>query len=176
MATTTEMRLKSADAIDHYRFDYKGLHRYLITLSAYKSKKVFTEKEIVLCVLNALRESCWKHHFDVYAYCFLPDRLVMIARGKAEYSDMKGFLATFRSLSSVALEQRLGHALWKRKYTERVLRKKEDNRSIAAGIFQLPVKAGMISSAAEYQFQGSFVLNSDKLTELSPGDQTQNRQ
>ena len=176
MATTTEMRLRSADATDHYRFDYKGMHRYLIALSAYRSKKVFAVKEIVLDVLNALRESCWRHHFDVYAYCFLPDRLVMLARGKAEYSDMKEFLATFRSLSSAALEPRLGHLLWKRKYTERVLRKKEDNRNIAADIFQLPIKAGLVSSAVEYQFQGSFVLNSVRLTEQSPGRRRQRRE
>ncbi len=143
---------------DRYRFDYRGMHRYLITLPVFGGKKVFTEQSLVEKVLNTLRDSALEHHFDVYAYCFLPDQVALIARGKEETSMMKEFLADFRSRSSAAIEEVLGHALWKRKYLERVLRKTEDSRRIAETIFQMPVKSGLVRISSDYEFQGSFVI------------------
>ena len=156
MAMTTEMHLRET-AESRYRFDYKGMHRYLITLPSFKSQSVFTSREVVIKVLDLLREGTWQHHFDVYAYCFLPDRLVTIIRGKTEYSDMKAFLTSFRATSSLAFEAVLGHPLWKRTYLERVLRKQEDSDKIAAEVYALPVKEGLIAAGGEYPFRGSFV-------------------
>lgn len=169
MGTTTEMHLESGERKETFRFNYKGMHRYIITLPAYKLRPVFTDSTVVLKVLDLLRESCEKHHFDIYAYCFLPDRLVMIARGKTEFADMKVFLSGFRSLAREALEPRLGHPVWKRTYLERVLRKKEDSRKIADEIFFLPVKAGLVAIAADHPFQGSFVLNPSRQVESRGG-------
>ncbi len=156
MAITTEMHLREAEA-SRYRFDYKGMHRYLITLPTFKSRRVFTGREIVIKVLDLMREGTWQFHFDVYAYCFLPDRLVAIIRGKTEYSDMKAFLSSFRASTSTALEPDLGHPVWKRTYLERVLRKQEDSDKIAAEVFGLPVKEGLIPPGGEYPYRGSFV-------------------
>jgi REP element-mobilizing transposase RayT len=164
MATTTEMRLpSSAEESGRFnRFNYLGMHRYLITLPAFKSNPVFKERDVVLGVLDALREASRNHHFDVYAYSYLPDTLTLIVRGKEERSDMKQFLTAFRQASSEKLLSRLGHPLWKKKYMERVLRKKEDTKVVARDLFQSPVRAGLAPSAAEYEFQGSFVTNVTK--------------
>ena len=161
MATPTEMHLPSsvAEGGGTHKFNYLGMHRYLITVPAFKPESAFKERETVLAVLDTLREASWSHHFDVYAYSFLPDVLTLIIRGKEEKSDMKQFLAAFRHGSSERLEARLGHPLWKKKYMERVLRKTEDTRAVAQDIFQGPVRAGLAPSAAEYEFQGSFVTN-----------------
>ncbi len=168
MATTTEMHLPSSaeESGRTNKFNYLGTHRYLITLPAFKANSVFKERETILAVLDALREASWNHHFDVYAYSFLPDQLTLIVRGKEEHSDMKQFLVTFRHASSERMEARLGHPLWKKKYMERVLRKKEDTKAVARDIFQGPVRTGLARTAEEYEFQGSFVTNVTKtLTE-----------
>ena len=141
------------------RFDYKGTHRYLITLPVPASRKVFTGRERVVRVLDILREVCWARRFDVYAYCFLPDRLILIIRGRSEESDMRSFLTDFREQSSAALASELLHPLWKRTYLERVLRKTEDSRRIAQDVFRLPVKSGLASDPESYPFQGSFVVS-----------------
>lgn len=143
---------------DRYRFDYKGMHRYTVTLPVYGSKKVFTEQQRVVAVLNCLRDVTIKHKFDVYAYCFLPDQLLLIVRGKSDDANLKEFLADFRASSSAGLQSDLGHPLWKKKYLERVLRKTEDTRRIAEQLFRAPVKAGLVKSDGEYPFQGSFVV------------------
>ena len=158
MAMTSEMHLRESGQSSGHRFDYRGMHRYLITLQTFKSSTVFTGKEVILRILDLLRESSWKFHFDIYAYCFLPDRMVMIAKGKEESSDMKAFLSSFRATSTEVMQPTLGHPLWKRTYMERVLRKTEDSKRVAEEVFQLPVRAGLAPSAADYEFQGSFVL------------------
>lgn len=156
MAMTTEMHLRETEE-SHYRFNYKGMHRYLITLPSFRLQSIFTGPEIVLKVLDLLRDTTWKFHFDVYAYCFLPDRLVTIIRGKTEYSDMKAFLSAFRASSAATLEPGLGHPLWRRTYLERVLRKQEDSERIAAEVYRLPEKEGLVAPGVDYPFKGSFV-------------------
>ncbi len=159
MATTDIMRLPSAGHGEHGdRFNYKGMHRYIITQPVHAGKKPFAGPEPVFTVLNALRESAAEHRFDVYAYCFLPDRLLLIIRGKDDGSDMKAFLSAFRTGSGAALEPSLGHSLWSRKYTERVLRKTEETRVVAREILLTPVKEGLAPSPAAYPFLGSFTV------------------
>ena len=154
--------MRKANGGSGHRFDYKGMHRYVITLTTNRSSTVFTAKSVVLQLLDVLRESCWKHHFDVYAYCCLPHQFVMMVRGKTEYADMKAFLAAFRARSAEVIGDSSGHTLWKRTYTERVLRKKEDSKVVAGEIYQLPVKAGLASTPGDFPYQGSFVLSKSK--------------
>ncbi|PWB61129.1 MAG: hypothetical protein C3F17_13470 [Bradyrhizobiaceae bacterium] len=158
MSMPTGIRLRSADAATGVvRFDYRGMHRYLITLPAGKGGAVLNRPETVVPVLDLLREAGWKEGFDVYAYCFLPARLVLMVRGKDKRSDMKRFLAIFRESSNAFAEATFGHGLWARKYLERVLRKGEQDRDVARSVFDLPRREGVAARGEEYQYQGSFV-------------------
>ncbi len=151
------MRLPSAGHEDHGdRFNYKGMHRYTLTQPVHPGLKPFSTPEPVFSVLNVLRESALAHHFDVVAYCFLPDRLLLVIRGREDTSDMKAFLAAFRTGANAALEPTLGRPLWSRKYTERVLRKTEETRVIARELLLTPVREGLAASAESYPFLGSF--------------------
>ncbi|HMK39894.1 MAG TPA: hypothetical protein VK569_11165 [Bacteroidota bacterium] len=154
----TEMHLPGSGGETGTRFNYRGMHRYLITLLRHPSCLTIAARETVMPTLDVLRESCHAHGFDVYAYCFLPDRLVLLVRGKEDGADMKLFLAGFRKGSESAFGQRTGKRLWSKRYHERVLRKAEVTRSIAEEIFMLPVKAGLVAGTDRYAFQGSFVL------------------
>jgi REP element-mobilizing transposase RayT len=145
-------------APQRFRFDYRGMHRYLVTLPVFRSRALFVEGETVVKVLDTLRDAAQKQRFDVYAYCFLPTELVLVVRGKDEQAHLKKFLSEFRSTSSSAMEQILGHSLWKKKYFERVLRKSEESKQVIEGVFRLPAKAGLAKASAEYEFQGSFVF------------------
>jgi len=158
MGMVSEMHLPGGGGEPGTRFNYRGMHRYLITLLRHPSCLTIADRETVIPTLDVLRDSCHAHGFEVYAYCFLPDRLVLLVRGKEEGADMKLFLTGFRTGSDSAFGQRTGKRLWSKKYQERVLRKTEVTRTIAEEIFRLPVKAGLASATDRYAFQGSFVL------------------
>lgn len=158
MGMVTEMRLPGGGGEAGTRFNYRGMHRYLITLLPHPSCGPVTDRETVIATLGALRDACHAHGFEVYAYCFLPGRLVLLVRGKEETADMKAFLSAFRAASDSLFGTRTGKRLWSKKYQERVLRKTEVTRAIAEEIFALPVKAGLAPAKDAYPFQGSFVL------------------
>ena len=156
MALTTEMHLPSEQKHDGHTFTYTGKFRYMITLATYESKLLFTDEGHVRQVLDRLSTSSRTHHFEVLAYCFLPEKLVIVIGGKEETSDMRAFLADFRASSGEALASTLKHPVWGRRYLERVVRKREDLHMVIREIFRLPVKAGLADSPAKYLFQGSF--------------------
>ncbi len=164
MGMVTEMHLPGGGGEPAARFNYRGMHRYLITLLAHPSCRALVERETVIPTLDLLRDAGRAHGFDVYAYCFLPDRLVLLVRGKEENSDMKVFLAAFRSASESAFGARTGKRLWSKRYQERVLRKTEVTRTIAEEVFRIPVKAGLAGATERYAFQGSFVIASEPST------------
>jgi hypothetical protein len=157
VAIPTIIKLKSLEESAGERFDYIGKHRYLLTLPVFGTHPVFADSARAVAVLDKLREACWQHHFDVYAYSFLPTRLVLIVRGREEVSRLKDFLRFFRQQSNDRLAEELGRPLWSRKYLERVLRKTEPSIDAARGIFMLPVTEGLATIPTEYPLQGSFV-------------------
>lgn len=159
MASVEVMRLPSAEyPASGPRFDYKGMHRYLVTLPTYHEKPLFSAQEVVFSVLGRLREDAMAHKFDVYAYCFLPGKLLLIIRGRDETSDMKGFLAAFRGATNAMVMEQTKHPAWSKKYMERVLRKGEESKDLAKQLFAAPVKEGLVKSSADYPYLGSFVV------------------
>ncbi len=154
MGLVTEMHLPSEGRGRGGGFSYRGDYRYQISLTTRGA--VFTTREPVLLVLDRLGEVSREHRFEVIAYCFLPDRLVLVVRGKEESSDMRAFLSAFRAASSEALAPNLSRPLWSRKFLERVVRKHENIRTVVRDIYRLPVLAGLASSPEAYSFQGSF--------------------
>lgn len=157
MTTTDVMHLHSAGEEPRPRFDYRGRHRYTITLEVSEDKQVFTTRERVLKALSMLREAAIEHRFEVQAYSFLPSRVLLLVQGKEDTSDMKKFLSAFRSGAHDILNEELGHTLWKKTYRERVLRKGESTPSMARDMWRTPVTEGLATSAEAYDFQGSFV-------------------
>ena len=158
MAITEVMQLPSVNREEGKRFDYKGLHRYIITLQTHDSITDFASESKVFPVLNVLRDVALEHAFDVYAYCFFPKKLVLIVRGKEETSDMKAFLAKFRAAASAIVDPAEGFRLWGRRYTERVLRRTEDTKSIALEVFKQTESDGLAARARDYAFLGAFVV------------------
>ncbi len=150
------MRLRSATDGKRTGFDYTGTHRYIITLTTHRSRQIFVQNDVVVTILDVLRETARSGQFDVYAYCFVPDRLTVIIHGRTATSNMKAFLATFRQKSSAAVETDLGHPLWKRTFLERVLRRGEDSRNVARELFRMPVTQGLSASPTAYPYLGSF--------------------
>jgi hypothetical protein len=165
LSTTEIMQLHSAGEEPKPRFDYRGRHRYLITLETFEARPVFAGSEEVRAVLGALRDQSLAHHFEVLVYTFMPSALTLLVRGKEEGAHMKTFLAAFRTAAAEATASVVGPRLWKRTYRERVLRKTEELRKVIREVAMIPVRAGLAAHPLAYEFQGSFA---DELSALLP--------
>jgi REP element-mobilizing transposase RayT len=161
------MELHSAADGQPSTFSYIGQHRYHVTLPVHGEEPVFTSPDRVTPVLDVLRESGRAHAFEVFAYCFLPEQLQLLIRGRRETSDMRAFLSEFRTGSSAVVQPVLGQVLWRKKYLERVLRKGEDILAVARRMLKEPVKRGLAATPKDYAFAGSFVVDGATLTEPS---------
>jgi REP element-mobilizing transposase RayT len=157
MAIPTIVQLKIPTEPAGERFNYTGKHRYVLTLPVAGNRPVFADAATTVPILDILRDACWHHHFDVYAYCFLPARLVLIVRGREDLSQLKEFLRSFRQRSNDRMKEERGRPVWSKKYLERVLRKTELSADAARQLFALPVREGLVASSADYPLQGSFV-------------------
>jgi hypothetical protein len=157
MPITETMQLHSAGEEPKPRFDYRGRHRYVITLETLDAKPVFAGNEPVRAVLGALRDQSLLHHFEVLIYIFLPSSLTLLVRGKDEGANLKTFLAAFRGAATESTVSLVGPRLWKRVYRERVLRKTEELRKVILEVAMMPVRAGLASDPTRYEFSGSFV-------------------
>jgi putative transposase len=173
MAPVNIMQMRSAGEAKPDRFDYRGKHRYYLTLTTFHDRPVFTDAGRVRTVLDALRDASLTGAFEVYAYVFVPGQLVMLVRGANDNSDLKVFLSGFRAAASAALAQELGHPLWRRTYQERVLRKTEDSRETGMDLIKLPVRMGLCPTPEAYPHWGSFVLPQDKLLKMKWGGKPQ---
>ncbi|MDH3251215.1 MAG: hypothetical protein OEM41_00410 [Ignavibacteria bacterium] len=152
-----EINLTKNGGPSRHRFNYRGQHRYIVSMRTYRRNRVFADREVVMVLLNILREACWHHQFVVHAYCCLPDELILVIRGKTERSELKAFLRTLRGNARQQIIIPDGVELWNKTYTERVLRKTEDTRDIVRGVFTVPVTRGLAATIKEYPFSGSFV-------------------
>jgi REP element-mobilizing transposase RayT len=170
MAMPTGIHLGHGEPAAGGRFNYTGTHRYFVKLPVHGQRPVFISAEPAVVVLQALREACWHHHFDTYAYCFLPDCVLLIVRGKSETSNLKEFLREFRITSQRYLGPVLRRTVWSTKYLERVLRKTELSPDAARRIFALPVQRGLATSPLGYPLQGSFVEKMTAFYRLPPGE------
>jgi len=168
MGTVEVMQLRSASEGKSKGFDYRGMHRYLVTLPTFRGRQVFLDPSRITPVLDALRELARVHEFNVFAYCFLPERLIMQLHGSTPGSDLRKFLPAFRLRAAELLEPLLGHALWKRSYLERVLTRSAESAEVARQVFRLPVSAGLARTAESYQYLGSLSEDVEQLLRVRP--------
>ncbi len=156
MGLTTEMKLPSATREEGHHFTYVGRFRYAITLTVRGQKPLFADAGAVRSVLEKLSDSSLANHFEVIAYCFLRDRLMLVVGGKEESSDLRAFLREFRSACVLPGGEGSGIRMWSRRYLERVVRRGEDLHRVVRDLFRAPVSAGLARFPADYPFQGSF--------------------
>ncbi len=136
-------------------FDYFGPYRYFITLATAGRRRVFAgdwPHEKFIWVLSGLGGVSG---FDVLAYCFMPDHLHLLMEG-TETSDLARFIRIFKQKTAYMLRPALGGPLWQRSYYDRILRRDEDSRKVAAYILNNPVRTRLVDDATEYPYIGSF--------------------
>lgn len=140
-------------------FEYRGAHRYFVTICVRNRVAVFTSPAAVAPVLSQLRHTADTTGFAIVAYCFMPDHLHLLVEGATEHARFLQFMRVFKQRSSFRWKQRTGGELWQRGYFEHVLRDDEDLVATARYVLANPVRAGLAASPTEYPFIGSLSLD-----------------
>ena len=138
---------------------YEEGSTFSITIVTANRLPFFEDDDIEATCLRHLRSAAERHGGEVYAYCFMPDHLHLLANVSAGNSLFE-FVRHFKQLTSYEFRRRLGYedqGLWQRRFFDHTLRTDEAVETVAQYIWGNPVRAGLVSEQGEYPHWGSFI-------------------
>ena len=77
-------------------FDYKGCHRYFVTICTHNRIPIFKNDALVRRSIKILKDTSNNFGFKVWAYCFMPDHLHLLVEGISPDSDLKRFISSYK--------------------------------------------------------------------------------
>ncbi len=142
-------------------FEYRGCHRYFMTICTDAKRQLFRDETLVKEVLDALAEESVKSGFIVWGYCFMPDHLHLILEGQSMSADVQAFMKTFKQKTGFAYRRKSSAPagkLWQSGYYDHVLRRDENLQSVLQYVFNNPVRKQMVSHFMDYPYLGSLAV------------------
>lgn len=136
---------------------YREGHAFSVTVSTAERRRIFVEAAITELALACLKECALKAGANVYAYCFMPDHLHLLA-STSNGTDFSEFIRLFKQTSSYRLRRKCaGRHVWQPSCYDHALRSSEDLETVADYILNNPVRAGLVAAGEDYFFSGSLV-------------------
>jgi putative transposase len=137
-------------------FNYIGTYSYFATLCTSGKKNLFISDEVIQPLICALKITAKQFGFKIWAYCFMPNHLHLLAEGCDQTSDFTKFMSRYKQQTGFEYKHIFEGRLWQINYYEHVLRKDEDVMNTALYIFGNPVRKGLVDDHKKYPYLGSF--------------------
>jgi putative transposase len=147
-------------------FEYQGLHSYFVTSCTFDRQTWFIDQAAVEAAREQLLQLSSAHHFDVSAYCFMPDHAHLLLDATSPGSNFRRLMHLWKQATGYAHVRRTGARLWQNGYYEHVLRRDEDRFEVIKYLVANPVRAGLVQRVEEYPFWGSAIWDRDQLLEV----------
>jgi putative transposase len=146
-------------------FSYRGLHRYLITLTTSSRLRHFSVAEHARTLASQIPPFFNARHFEVVAYCIMPDHVHLVLEAPSDGADLREAVRVWKQVTSYEWKRRTGWRLWQPGFHDRVLREGDDARPIVRYVLYNPVRAGLVKTPAEYPWSGSLRFTIAELNE-----------
>lgn len=138
---------------------YMGHRWYFVTLCTGQRHPHFLDGHLVGGLLKTLQDACSLHHFELHAYCFMPDHLHMELAGLSEHAELPALIRNFKGRSATEAREMRIRGLWQKGYYDHILRDRESEQAVAWYIFNNPVRKCLVRDAREWPFSGSGVFD-----------------
>lgn len=135
----------------------------MATLSTARRDPLFDDPFVVGSVLGDVLRAAQTTRVAVLAYCFLPDRLLLLLESPPRGVPVSSFLLLVKHHSERAYRQSSGATLWHHDHRVRHLRPSDDARAQARALVLHPVRTGLTRSAWRYPHLGSTVWSREEL-------------
>ncbi|MCU1341211.1 MAG: hypothetical protein JWN92_634 [Candidatus Acidoferrum typicum] len=136
--------------------NYQGRAWFFITLCCELRNPVFANGQWAERLVGCLENTATKYHFNVHAYCVMPDHFHALVEGAAPASDLLLFVRILKQASSREYSRESGAPLWQKKFYDHILRSKDSPDAVSWYIWMNPVRKGLCSQLNEYPYSGSF--------------------
>ena len=138
---------------------YIGENRYFITINLRERQPRFTDGKLVETCRTEIRSACDANAFRILADCYMPDHLHLLLEGLSGASDLRKCIKLAKQRTSYAAIQLGLGQLWQSGYHDRIVRQDEDLNQYVDDIVQNPVRAGLVSRAADYPYTSTVMTS-----------------
>jgi REP element-mobilizing transposase RayT len=130
---------------------------FSVTIRTSFHRHIFDSSDAVNVALRSLHESVQNYRARVYAYCFMPDHLHLLAWTPPGV-DFLQFVNSFKQRSGLGIRMELedGRPVWQPRFYDHALRSSEGILTTMRYIFANPIRAGLVANVDEYPHSGSF--------------------
>ena len=136
-------------------FSYRGRHAYALVLSTFQRRPLFVNPDVVAAVRGEILRAAEHEDVAVSAYCFMPDHVHLVVRGRSADASLIAFVKRAKQMSGFWHRRATGQRLWHTGYFERVLRDGNEHRAAVRYALENPVRAGLVTSAELYPYMGT---------------------
>jgi putative transposase len=152
-------------------FSYVGKHRYFLTFVTYQRIEAFAAAVVVALVWEQILRAAREKHFEIIAYCFMPDHVHLVVEGVADDSDLKAFVKLAKQYAAYNYARpRRGAKLWQKGSNDHIIRDDVDLLERVRYVVNNPVAAKLVKRPEHYPFLGSQRIPREELIEWSkPG-------
>lgn len=141
------------------RISYTGRATYLVTAATRDRCKAFLDIEFGRLCEGLLKEHSARERFDILAYCLMPDHVHLVATGCEVDSDLRRLMARWKQATGFAWSHLGRGRLWQEGYWDRLARFDEPIAEMERYVRDNPVRAKLVTKAADYPLIGSIVGN-----------------
>ena len=134
---------------------YRGFRPYFLTICTRSRARCFTDPAVIALVLSQFLQAAATEGFEVIAYCFMPDHVHLIVVGRCASSELPRFVRLAKQRSGYFFKRAYRRQLWQESFYERVIRRTDDLAEVIAYTIRNPLRAGLVSNAADYPHWGS---------------------
>lgn len=134
---------------------YLGQVAVFFTARARRGSRPLNQPGLARDLVNALAAGAFRHTCDVPIYCFMPDHVHLILRGRSPAADTWAAMCQFKQRSGYLFARSQVGIRWQKDFYDEILRDEFAFQRVTAYIAANPVKAGLARTMAEYPGLGS---------------------
>jgi REP element-mobilizing transposase RayT len=131
------------------------LHRYFLTICTGRRRRLFEDKDAAAWLVSQIVQLFEPERFAVIAFCVMPDHVHLLLEGLQDDADLRSAMHGWKLRTGFGWKQRTGQQLWQSGFYDYVLRDEDSVPAIVKYIIGNPVRAGLVSDAAQYPYTGS---------------------
>jgi REP element-mobilizing transposase RayT len=141
-------------------FSYDGEHAYHVVFNTNEHRPLLVGDLASLVETSVIAAAAGTHH-ELLAFVVMPNHVHALVQGERPDTDVVAFVARAKQRPGYSYRRRTGDCLWLPSFYDRIVRRGDDAREIAAYILDNPVRAGLIRSGEVWPFSGGTLVDSE---------------
>jgi putative transposase len=133
---------------------------YFVTTCTFRKKPILASKGVAEILIEEWHSARDRHGWSVGRYVIMPDHVHFFCSAVHHAKQLSGFMRAWKQWTSkrIKTEQNFTRALWQEEFFDHVLRSTESYSQKWEYLSENPVRAGLIASAGDWQWQGEIEL------------------